>query len=163
MKPIWLLAIIFAIHVALDAEESPRVLPGKKPDGSVLLPNQWSLRPAGKQIELGDFPVNIALHPKGKFAALLHCGDGKHEIIIVDVKGEKIVSRTPVDEAFYGLAFSPDGEHVYCSAASAEGIRAFEFKNGKLDKYEEPCMKQCVDRFLDANMVVLKELERLRQ
>lgn len=36
-------------------------------------------------------------------------------------------------------------------------------KNGKLDKYEEPCMRQCVDRFLDANMVVLKELEKLRQ
>jgi import inner membrane translocase subunit TIM8 len=36
-------------------------------------------------------------------------------------------------------------------------------KNGKLDKYEEPCMRQCVDRFLDANMVVLRELERLRQ
>ncbi|KAF2823652.1 hypothetical protein CC86DRAFT_371897 [Ophiobolus disseminans] len=36
-------------------------------------------------------------------------------------------------------------------------------KNGKLDKYEEPCMRQCVDRFLDANLVVLRELERLRQ
>ncbi|KAF1971833.1 hypothetical protein BU23DRAFT_509488 [Bimuria novae-zelandiae CBS 107.79] len=35
-------------------------------------------------------------------------------------------------------------------------------KNGKLDKYEEPCMRQCVDRFLDANLVVLKELERLK-
>ena len=38
-------------------------LPGYRPDGSILLPNQWSLRPAGRQIELGDFPVNIALHP----------------------------------------------------------------------------------------------------
>jgi hypothetical protein len=36
-------------------------------------------------------------------------------------------------------------------------------KNGKLDKYEEPCMRNCVDRFLDANLVVLRELERLRQ
>ncbi|KAF1947114.1 hypothetical protein EJ02DRAFT_392983 [Clathrospora elynae] len=41
-------------------------------------------------------------------------------------------------------------------------IPAGNVKNGKLDKYEEPCMRQCVDRFLDANMVVLKELERLR-
>src|SRR5258708_1897737 len=32
-------------------------LPGKQPDGSVLLPNQWSLRPAGQQVELGDFPI----------------------------------------------------------------------------------------------------------
>lgn len=42
-------------------------------------------------------------------------------------------------------------------------IPAGNVKNGKLDKYEEACMKQCVDRFLDANMVVLRELERLRQ
>ena len=42
-------------------------------------------------------------------------------------------------------------------------IPAGTVKKGALDKYEEPCMRQCVDRFLDANMVVLKELERLRQ
>ncbi|KAI4667815.1 uncharacterized protein J4E88_010066 [Alternaria novae-zelandiae] len=41
-------------------------------------------------------------------------------------------------------------------------IPAGTVKAGKLDKYEEPCMRQCVDRFLDANMVVLRELERLR-
>ncbi|OSS45501.1 hypothetical protein B5807_10303 [Epicoccum nigrum] len=41
-------------------------------------------------------------------------------------------------------------------------IPAGGIKNGKLDKYEEPCMRQCVDRFLDANLVVLRELERLR-
>src|SRR5436189_6214189 len=39
------------------------VLPGKQSDGSVLLPNQWSLRPVGKQVELGDFPINVAVHP----------------------------------------------------------------------------------------------------
>ena len=26
----------------------------------------WSLRPAGVQVDLADFPVNIALHPDGK-------------------------------------------------------------------------------------------------
>ena len=41
-------------------------------------------------------------------------------------------------------------------------IPAGVVKKGALDKYEEPCMRQCVDRFLDANLVVLKELERLR-
>lgn len=42
-------------------------------------------------------------------------------------------------------------------------IPAGGVKKGALDKYEEPCMRQCVDRFLDANLVVLRELERLRQ
>ncbi|KAF1851006.1 uncharacterized protein K460DRAFT_328505 [Cucurbitaria berberidis CBS 394.84] len=41
-------------------------------------------------------------------------------------------------------------------------IPAGTVKTGKLDKYEEPCMRQCVDRFLDANLVVMRELERLR-
>src|SRR5450631_4013087 len=52
----------------------PQVLPGVQPDGSIRLPNQWSLRPAGKQMTLGDFPVNLALHPEGKFLAALHAG-----------------------------------------------------------------------------------------
>ena len=53
-------------------------VPGARSDGSVLLPNQWVLRPVGKQIALGDFPVNIAVTPDGRYAAVLHCGNGPH-------------------------------------------------------------------------------------
>ena len=61
--------------------------PGAKPDGTTLLPNMWSLKPAGRHIALSDFPVNIALHPGGQFAAVLHAGHGKHVIAILDLKG----------------------------------------------------------------------------
>jgi len=37
-----------------------------------------------------------------------------------------------------------------------------KISNGKLDKYEEPCMQNCVDRFLDANKLVLSQLESMR-
>lgn len=37
-----------------------------------------------------------------------------------------------------------------------------KISSGKLDKYEEPCMQNCVDRFLDANHVILRQLETLR-
>ncbi|HXR05999.1 MAG TPA: beta-propeller fold lactonase family protein [Candidatus Acidoferrum sp.] len=128
-------------------------LPGLRPDGSVLLPNQWSLRPAGKQIPLGDLPVNIALHPAGRFAAVLHCGHGRHEIIIVDIGGpaagaefgqgrhpvvvwrpveSKVVARVAVRESFYGLAFSPDGRRLYCSGAGDEVLHVFDFNQGQL-------------------------------
>jgi mitochondrial import inner membrane translocase subunit TIM8 len=33
---------------------------------------------------------------------------------------------------------------------------------GTLDKYEEPCMQNCVDRFMDANGLILRQLESLR-
>ena len=107
-------------------------LPGLRPDGSVLLPNQWSLRPVGRQVPLGDLPVNIAVHPSGAFAAVLHCGYGPHEIAVVDIAAAKITSRIAVEEAFYGLAFSPDGLHLYCSGAGQELIHAFDFVQGHL-------------------------------
>lgn len=69
-------------------------LPGLQPDGNTLLPNQWSLHPVGKQIEVGDFPVNIALHPQSPCAAVMHSGYGKHEIVVVDLKTNQIISRT---------------------------------------------------------------------
>lgn len=33
---------------------------------------------------------------------------------------------------------------------------------GKLDRYEEPCMQNCVDRFLDANKLILGQLDGMR-
>jgi YVTN family beta-propeller protein len=115
-----------------DEGPAPRILPGQRADGSMLLHNQWSLTPAGTQVEVANFPVNIAIHPRGRYAAVLHCGYGRHEIVVVDIEGEKVVSRTPVEEAFYGLVFSHQGEHLYCSGASSEGIRAFSFTDGQL-------------------------------
>ena len=68
MRLISLLCLVL-IPSLLRAEE-PRVeVPGVRPDGSILLPNQWVLRPVGKQVRVGDFPVNIALHPSGNWAA----------------------------------------------------------------------------------------------
>src|SRR5690242_19036776 len=98
------------------------VLPGKQPDGSVLLPNQWSLRPVGDQIELGDSPVNIAVHPGGIYAAVLHAGFSQHEIVVVNLSWERVVSRTPLSQTFYGIQFSKDGRHLYCSGAGDEVV-----------------------------------------
>ncbi|MCC7373267.1 MAG: beta-propeller fold lactonase family protein [Verrucomicrobiales bacterium] len=106
--------------------------PGARKDGTVLLPNQWSLDPVGRQIRLGDFPVNIAVHPAGRFAALLHCGYGQHEIIVVDLRASQVVSRANLDEAFYGLSFSADGRHLFAGGAGKEVVHHFEFADGYL-------------------------------
>ncbi|MBY0263736.1 MAG: hypothetical protein K2Q20_15430, partial [Phycisphaerales bacterium] len=46
-------------------------LPGLQPDGLITLHDQWSLSPAGRHVAVGDFPVNIAVRPDGKTAAVL--------------------------------------------------------------------------------------------
>ncbi|KAI9847819.1 MAG: Mitochondrial import inner membrane translocase subunit tim8 [Sclerophora amabilis] len=37
-----------------------------------------------------------------------------------------------------------------------------KISSGKLDKSEETCAQNCVDRFMDANMQVLKHLQDMR-
>jgi YVTN family beta-propeller protein len=128
------IGLVLALGVGVAFAQPPTIidLPGPRPDGSVLLPNQWSLRPAGRSVELGDFPVNIAVHPGSRFAAILHSGFSQHEIIIVDLKAARIVTRVPLHESFYGLAFSRDGRHLYCSGGGAEVVHIFDFKDGNL-------------------------------
>ncbi len=130
-------ALLIAATVARAVTSSSIVLPGVQRDGSVLLPNQWSLRPVGKQVPVGDFPVNIALHPHGKFLAVLHSGYGRHEIRILDVKSGEQVSVVGVEESFYGLAWSPDGRRLFASGGGAEVIHAFDFKDGYLSSHRE--------------------------
>src|SRR5690349_19694514 len=101
-----------------------RELPGVQAGGSILLPNQWSLHPAGKQIPLGDFPVNLALHPEGRWLAVLHAGYGEHEVTVFDLKRQKPVSRATIDQAFYGLCFSPDGRRLFASGGEDEVVHA---------------------------------------
>jgi YVTN family beta-propeller protein len=114
----------------------PRQLPGVQSDRSILLPNQWSLRPAGKHVALGDFPVNLALHPSGKWLAALHAGFSEHEIIVLELGAtrQRVVCRVPLDQTFYGLTFAPDGQTLYASGAEFEVVHAFSFDEGLLGK-----------------------------
>jgi len=133
--------LIFAgIGLSAVAEEPKpesvpaRVLPGLRKDGFVQLPNQWKLKPAGTQIEVGDLPVNIQLHPSGQYAAVLHSGMKQHEIVILDTNAASpgIVSRTVVKQAFYGLAFSPDGKQVFASGGEFDVVHVWDFDKGTL-------------------------------
>ncbi|CAN5388092.1 hypothetical protein BH11PLA2_BH11PLA2_08440 [soil metagenome] len=120
---------------AKDAKlPTTRVLPGIQKGGFVQLPNQWRLKPAGKQIEVGDLPSNIQIHPTGQFAAVLHCGYKEHEVVILDLNAtnKKVMSRVTIPQAFYGLAFSPDGKQVYCSGGEFDRVHVWDFDKGLL-------------------------------
>jgi DNA-binding beta-propeller fold protein YncE len=127
----------------------------------VLLHNQWSLRPAGQQIDLGDFPVNIAVHPAGRYAAVLHCGYGRHQIRIVDLPAVKVVQTQPVREAFYGLSWSADGKNLFCSGASDEVIRQFGFEDGKLKLERNIKLRDPAQRAIPAGLAVNRDGSRL--
>jgi YVTN family beta-propeller protein len=170
-----LIAVCFSLSLALvlPAADSPAAKPqsqaakpgwpGRQPDGSVLLPNMWSLRPAGTQVDLADFPVNIALHPDGKLAAVLHAGHSAHEIAVVDIAKAAVLNRTKVEETFYGLEFARDGKRLYASGAGSEVVRCFDFdaKAGALGKEQEIRLRNAAERGIPAGLALTSDAQHL--
>ena len=54
----------------------------------ISLPNGWSLTPAGKTLTLGDLPLNIAISPSKKLAAITNNGQSDQSIQLVDIEKE---------------------------------------------------------------------------
>jgi WD40 repeat protein len=129
-------ALLAAGQPSGDPAKSKKMLPGVDADGSIRLHNTWSLKPAGKQLELGDLPVHMVLHPSGNWLAVLHCGYGEHEIIVVelDEKKPRIVQRTSIPQGFYGLCFSQSGKKLFASGGEHGVIHSFDFDSGLLSK-----------------------------
>lgn len=106
-------------------EHPPLVWPGLQPDGQTLLHNQWPIHPVGTQIPLGDFPVNAAIDPSGRWAAVLHAGYGKHQIRLVDLAAARVIAMADIPETFAGIAFAPDGKTLVCSGGSDGVLHRF--------------------------------------
>ncbi len=136
-----------------------RTLPGLQSGGHVLLPNQWSLRPAGKQVPLGDFPVNLALHPTGRWMAVLHAGHGTHEVQIVDLKKgkERVCCRVPLEQTWLGLCFSPDGATLYASGGEREIVHAFAFEDGLLARRTAVRVAETTKTFIPGGLAVARD------
>ena len=127
-------------------------LPGMQGGGRILLPTQWSLQPAGKQLKLGDFPVNIALHPSEPYAAVLHAGYGDHEIVIVDLSSLAVVSRVEIPQTFVGLCFNPAGTQLFASGGEKEVVHQFAFAKGYLSDHRTIKIGELTDKFVPAGV-----------
>lgn len=160
-----LFAFVFLPQASADEPTVGRALrrlPGAQPGGRVLLPTQWSLQPTGRQLKLGDFPVNIALHPQEKFAAVLHAGYGEHEVVAVDLATFKVVSRATIPAAFYGLCFAPDGTRVFCSGAESEVVHSFAWtKGGYLSDRREIKIAEPKQKFVPAGLAPSRDGQTL--
>jgi DNA-binding beta-propeller fold protein YncE len=129
-------AVIFASAVRGQTPSS-RLVPGLQADGATLLHNLWPIRPVGRQVPLGDFPVNLAVDPSGRYAAVLHAGRNAHQIRVIELDSGREVSRRAVHQAFYGLAFSADGRQLVASGGADDVLRVFDFHDGELTPVRE--------------------------
>jgi DNA-binding beta-propeller fold protein YncE len=101
--------------------------------------------------------------PNGRFAAVLHCGNGEHEIIVVDLRTNStgIISRAAVNEAFYGMTFTADGKQLFCSGAGDEVVHAFKFADGYLSEHRQIHLREAKQRSVPSGVAVSRDAKNL--
>ena len=129
----WLAVVLAAGlfgFVAMRAQPTLRpVRPGTAGDVTVL-PNGWRIAPAGRHVQVSDLPLNMILSPDARYLIVTNNGYSKPTFSVVDTRDLTVAATVPVDEAWLGLAWHPDGKRFYSSAENA--VREFTFDTGTM-------------------------------
>ncbi|GJM27457.1 MAG: phosphoesterase [Cyclobacteriaceae bacterium] len=106
-------------------------------EGSYLLSNGWKLSPAGREVDLGGLPLNVAIVPDGLYAVVTSNGYTDHFLALVDLEEEKIVDRELITRGWIGLDVSKENGLVYASAGGEDRILIYTIENQQLLKSGE--------------------------
>ena len=99
-----------------------------------LLPNGWTLTPAGKHVPLTDLPLNIIPLGDGKHALAASSGYNAHQLALVDLPGLRVVDRQTVKQSWFGLALAPADGTIWWSGGGAGMLHRFTLADGKLTR-----------------------------
>ncbi len=116
--------------VSLGQTKRVPQLPGKTSTG-ILLPNGWTLTPAGQQIPISDLPLNMELSKDGRYLLVTTNGNGDQTINVIDLTANANVQTIKVKKSWLGLNFAPDGKRFYVSGGDDNEVMIYDFANGK--------------------------------
>lgn len=116
----------------LQFQSGAQTTPVKKNIPTVVLPNGWTLSPAGRSLPLGDLPLNIAVSPSKKLIAVTNNGQGVQSIQLINPATEKILDNIVVPTSWYGLKFSSDEKMLYASGGNDNWVMQYAITNNKL-------------------------------
>jgi YVTN family beta-propeller protein len=121
-------ALIFIVIYSLAQPDLKKTLVKSR----VLLPNGWSLTPAGTGLPLGDLPLNIASSASKKYIAVINNGESAHSLQLFDASNNKCLDSTDINRSFVGLKFSADEKYVYVSGGNDNQIIKYAITGNKL-------------------------------
>ena len=135
MKPSQRLAILLCVISLAFAQDKPHPI-----TGGFALPNGWRVTPLGKAIATEDLVLDTLPSLDGRVIIALHAGYNPHGLVVVDTRTEEAVQRIPLETAWHGMAWSPDGKKLYVSGGNATGkrthyrapIHVFDYRDGRL-------------------------------
>jgi len=94
------------------------------------LPTGVRLDAVGSVVELGSMPLNLVPAPGGEKAVVVLGGWREQGIQIVDLRTNQVTQTLLQDGAFYGAAFSPDGNTLYVSGGNTDTLFIYSWKEG---------------------------------
>jgi YVTN family beta-propeller protein len=133
-----ILGIFLLLTGCFSGEQSknPVILLGPQSDGSILVPSNQLLRPAGFQVQLPGRPVDMVLSPDEKFLFVKN----KSELNLIRLSDRTIMQSLPFERSgasFTGICVSPDGSHIYLTDA-ADRICVAERDEKNILKWTQP-------------------------
>jgi DNA-binding beta-propeller fold protein YncE len=100
----------------------------------VLLPNGWKIAPAGRHLAVGDLPLAMVESPDGGTLVVTNNGYAKPSLTVVDLRRLTVPATVPVDDAWLGLAWHPDGRRLYASGGAASTVQELKVGEKGLEK-----------------------------
>jgi YVTN family beta-propeller protein len=140
-RPSWLgglllvTGLVSVAHAAAATGATPApagtTRPGPVQKGRVRLPNGWFLSPTGRQVQVGDFPLGLAVSPDERIAAVTFSGWHAKGLDLVDLASGKRTQSIPLEETWLGVTFFDAGRSLAVSAGHTNRVLLYRVQNGR--------------------------------
>ena len=134
MKTLTTFLAILGIIAGVAGCSSQRelVVPGDTGDGRILLPNGWSLSPAGRHLPVGELPLNLSLTPDSRYVFVSNNGTREHSLTVIDRERWEVKQTVRMRKSWVGLKTVRGGQTVLVSGGNDNRVFMFSFANGRL-------------------------------
>jgi YVTN family beta-propeller protein len=112
----------------LLAGDEPRFAGPAKDGKSFLLPNGWTIAPAGDQVGLTDLPLNIVPLADGRHALAATSGFNEHQLSLIDLDSKTVVAAEHVRQSWYGLAVDEASGRIWWSGGGGDRVHSYDLK-----------------------------------
>ena len=136
LRPLLILLLV-GCAACLNAQ-TPGPVVGDVLPQKILLPNGWSLTPAGRSLPLGDLPLNIAVSSSRRYLAVTNNGQSTQTIQLIDAEKEQVLDSVIIPKSWLGLTFSANEKYLYASGGNDNRILKYAVNPG-----DGPCADTC--------------------
>jgi YVTN family beta-propeller protein len=101
-------------------------------DGMYVLPGGRALTPAGLNVEVGGFPMDVRTHPIERVAYVSNSGYALRVLQVLDIDTGEVLQQLDRAESFYGLVLNADATRLYAAGGDSGRVDVYDIGTGGL-------------------------------